>query len=67
MMTNTTAIETGTRVTAVVNFTTRVGSVVKIQKNGKIVVLADEVRNAAGRRLYAAQRFTLPVSALVVL
>lgn len=49
----------GERVTMVVNFSTRRGTIEKVQKNGRIVVRADEVFNDRGRRLYAAQRFTL--------
>jgi hypothetical protein len=59
-MVNKTNVTNGTRVEVVVNFSTRIGSVIKIQKNGLVVVLADAVyQEKTGRRLYAAQRFTV--------
>lgn len=57
-----TNFEIGTRVGFVAG-TTREGSVVKVQKNGRIVVLAEAVyQEKTGRRLYAEQRFTLEPS-----
>jgi hypothetical protein len=56
----------GTRVRFVMNFLTRVGSVVRVQKDGRVIVLADEVVGDKGRRVYASQRFTVDAQALAL-
>jgi uncharacterized protein (AIM24 family) len=56
----------GTKVELVVNGSTRTGVIVKVQKNGKIVVAAEALyQERTGRRLYAAQRFTVEPSHVV--
>jgi hypothetical protein len=50
----------GANVKAIINGTTRTGTIIKVQKNGRIVMQAEAVyQERTGRRLYSAQRFTV--------